>query len=218
MKLLNALYFLPLWITGRWKALSEETMEANPIRQFEKWFHEAKQSRRYDFPEAMTLSTLDDRGFPATRWVLMKSFDQRGLVFYTNTQNPKGDYLKTNGKVALTFYWDVLYRQVRIQGMAKPVSAEEADAYFRTRQRGSQIGAWASFQSQALESRAVLEQRFKDFEEKFKGRDVPRPAHWTGFRVTPIEFEFWQARPNRLHDRFLYTPKEGHWTIKRLYP
>jgi pyridoxamine 5'-phosphate oxidase len=159
---------------------------------------------------------------PTTRAVLMKDFDAKGVVFYTNRESRKGDELalkdKGETKIGVCFYWKSIQRQVRIEGTVEPVSDKESDAYFATRPRGSQIGAWASRQSRPLDSRAMLEKRVAEMEKKFEGKEVPRPPHWGGYRLTPTYFEFWQEREYRLHDRIAYARKKGGWAMERLYP
>ncbi|HQH26268.1 MAG TPA: pyridoxamine 5'-phosphate oxidase [Oligoflexia bacterium] len=206
-----------LW---RIRPLRRSALCANPFLQFEKWFRAANRCFWLVFPEAMHLATIDEQGFPDGRFVLLKSFDERGFVFYTNSNSAKGRALKLRPHGALTFYWEALQRQVRVQGVVSPVSAEEADAYFASRPRASQIGAWASQQSEPLESRAVLERCTAEFKTKFAGRKIPRPPHWSGYRLRPEKFEFWQIRPNRLHDRFCYTKNQSDdgWKIVRLNP
>ncbi len=150
--------------------------------------------------------------------VLMKSFDEKGFVFYTNLNSTKGRALRATSRAALTFYWEALSRQVRIQGNVMPVSNEAADDYFATRPRGSQLGAWASEQSELLESRAKLEEKFQQYDEKFTGCEIPRPPHWGGYRVSPHRIEFWIGRNDRLHDRLLYERNGETWVMQRLYP
>jgi pyridoxamine 5'-phosphate oxidase len=190
---------------------------ADPYLLFAHWFTEAKQKEIND-PNAMTLATSTGDGFPSARTVLMKDFDGRGFVFYTNYHSRKGDELLTNPRCALLFHWKSLERQVRVEGSATPVSPEEADAYFASRPRLSQIGAWASDQSSPLDRREILSQRVAEVEALYDGKPVPRPPHWSGFRIAPVRLEFWQAMPFRLHDRVTYTPADGGWTLQRLFP
>ncbi|MBA2662313.1 MAG: pyridoxamine 5'-phosphate oxidase [Bradymonadaceae bacterium] len=194
----------------------------DPVLWFDNWF---AQAQALPVPEAnaMTLATVADDGQPSLRIVLLKDFDRKGFVFYTNGQSRKGYQLAHHPLVALNFYWRELARQVRIEGGVEPVSDEEADAYFASRPRESQLGAWASLQSQPLDSRAALLERLAGFEARFDGQSVPRPAHWGGWRVLPSRFEFWQAGDFRLHDRWEFRPAddqaEGHlWRIQRLFP
>ena len=198
-------------------ALNETDVAADPIKQFERWYQEAIEAEVPE-PEAMTLSTATRGGQPNARVVLLKGQDRRGFVFYTNYQSRKAEELAENARACLLFYWLPLKRQVRIEGTVTKISADESEAYFRTRPLGSQLGAWASNQSEVVESRAVLESRFAELAQKF-GDHVPRPPHWGGYRVTPTEMEFWQGRENRLHDRLRYRlQKDGGWRIERLGP
>lgn len=196
--------------------LLEENAAADPFRQFDAWFEAALGAELIE-PNAMTLATVSTEGQPAARTVLLKGYDERGFVFYTNTQSRKGLELGSNNRAALLFWWDKLHRQVRIEGVAEPVEAREADAYYGSRPRGSRIGAWASEQSREIASRAVLEERTRRFEEQYP-EAVPRPPHWSGYRVVPSMFEFWQGRRSRLHDRLCYRHHEGGWRIVRLAP
>jgi pyridoxamine 5'-phosphate oxidase len=195
------------------------TAADEPLRLFAAWFAEAKRSEPVN-PDAMTLATVDAAGRPNARMVLLKSFDERGFVFYSNAESIKGRELAAAPKAALAFYWKSLQRQVRLRGDVAPVSNEEADAYFATRSRMAQIGAWASKQSAALESRLAFEKAIARSTAKFAIGTVPRPPHWVGYRVVPIEIEFWQERQFRLHDRIVFT-RDGvtaPWTKTRLYP
>src|ERR1700691_3534611 len=195
------------------------TEAEEPLRLFAAWFAEAKRSEPVN-PEAMTLATVDADGMPNARMVLLKGFDERGFVFYTNRDSIKGHELDGAPKAALTFYWKSLQRQVRLRGAVEAVSAEEADAYFASRSRMAQIGAWASKQSTALESRLAFEKAIARFAAKFAIGTVPRPPHWSGYRVVPREIEFWQERQFRLHDRisFARASLSAPWTKARLYP
>jgi len=190
-----------------------------PLPLFAAWFAEAKRAETVN-PDAMTLATVDADGLPNARMVLLKAFDERGFVFYTNADSVKGHELAAAPKAALTLYWKSLQRQVRLRGAVEAVAEAEADAYFATRSRMAQIGAWASKQSAALESRLTFEQAIARFTAKFAAGAVPRPPYWVGYRVVPVEIEFWQERPFRLHDRIVFT-REGvgaPWTKTRLYP
>jgi len=169
-------------------------------------------------PTAMVLATSDGDGNLSTRAVLLKGADERGLVFYTNTLSIKGRQLREVPRASVTFLWKASQCQVHAAGAIERVSDEEANAYFASRDRSSQIGAWASRQSEVLESRELLERRVKEFEENFAGRDIPRPPHWSGYRLLPENVEFWHGRRFRLHDRFRYTCQDGDWVLQRLYP
>jgi len=190
-----------------------------PLRLFAAWFADAQRSEPVN-PEAMTLATVDAQGLPNSRMVLLKGFDERGFVFYTNSESIKGRELSAAPKAALTFYWKSLQRQVRARGQVEDVSAAEADAYFASRSRMAQIGAWASKQSSMLESRLAFEKAIARFTAKFAVGTVPRPPYWVGYRVAPQEIEFWQERAFRLHDRIAFTRANlaAPWTKTRLYP
>lgn len=192
-------------------------MTDNPHALFEQWYAEAKASEPND-PSAMALATADAEGRPSVRMVLLKGHDDRGFVFYTNYQSRKGAELAANPQAALGFHWKSLRRQVRIEGRIKCVSTEEADAYFASRARDSQLSAWASDQSRPLASRALFESRFEEQRQRFEGELVPRPPHWSGYRVVPDVIEFWSDRAHRLHERRLFTRTAGGWTEGLLYP
>ena len=192
-------------------------MTDNPHALFEQWYAEAKASEPND-PSAMTLATADAEGRPSVRMVLLKGHDDRGFVFYTNYQSRKGAELAANPQAALGFHWKSLRRQVRIEGRIECVSTEEADAYFASRARDSQLSAWASDQSRPLASRALFESRFEEQRQRFEGELVPRPPHWSGYRVVPDVIEFWNDRAHRLHERRLFTRTAGGWTEGLLYP
>jgi pyridoxamine 5'-phosphate oxidase len=195
----------------------EQDLDPDPIVQFRRWFDSARAAGHPE-PEAMALATAPASGQPSVRFVLMRGFDERGVVFYTNDHSRKAGEIAENPLAAVAFRWKPVERQVRISGPVAPVDAVEADAYFATRERGSQLGAWASDQSAPLESRELLETRLAEYTERFAGVPVPRPAWWGGYRLTPTEFEFWQQGPSRLHDRFLYTRAATGWAIQRLNP
>ncbi len=197
--------------------LNESDVDPNPLKQFEAWYGEALGS---GVPEAdaMTLATATTDGAPDARVVLLKSFDDRGFVFFTNYQSRKAEELAANGRACLLFYWLPLKRQVRIEGTVEKVSAAESDDYFHTRPWGSKLGAWASDQSRVITSRENLEKRFAEFELEFAD-NVPRPPHWGGYRLIPTAIEFWQGRDNRLHDRIRYRlQQDKSWRIERLAP
>jgi pyridoxamine 5'-phosphate oxidase len=196
-----------------------EHADPDPVAQFSAWFADAKDVRQAE-PEAMALATVGVDGMPAVRWVLLKGWDERGFVFYSNERSAKGGDLDAHPVAALGWRWYHLERQVRVVGPVSAVSAEESDAYFATRPRGSQIGAWASDQSTEIPDRAYLEGRITELEHRYEGRDVPRPGHWRGFRVAPGRYEFWQGRRDRIHDRVLYTPTAdgSGWQRRRLAP
>lgn len=193
-------------------------MGTDPFQLFDEWFAMARESEPND-ANAMALATAGTDGGPHVRMVLMKGHGPAGFVFFTNEQSAKGEQLSDNPRGALLFHWKSLRRQVRIEGTVEPVSDEEADAYFATRSRDSQLGAWASDQSRPLESRAHFEGRYEKMKERFEGADVPRPEHWGGYRVVPDRIEFWTDRPHRLHERRLFTrTPDGSWSEGLLYP
>ncbi|HEX8640417.1 MAG TPA: pyridoxamine 5'-phosphate oxidase [Allosphingosinicella sp.] len=192
-------------------------MAADPHKLFDEWLAEARLSEPND-PEAMALATVDAEGRPSVRMVLLKGHDERGFVFYTNSRSRKGAELAANPQAAFVFHWKSVRRQVRIEGPVEPVSAIEADAYFGTRSRESQLGAWASDQSQPLASRSEFEARYQALVEEHEGRDVPRPPHWWGYRVAPERIEFWNDRAHRLHERRLFVRDGGGWAESLLYP
>ncbi|HEY3596565.1 MAG TPA: pyridoxamine 5'-phosphate oxidase [Paraburkholderia sp.] len=198
-------------------SLDEADADRDPIRLFEKWFAQAIDAQLPE-PNAMTLATVDSRGHPSARIVLIKGVDERGFVFFTNYQSRKGNELAANPRASLLFHWIELERQVRIEGSIVKTSAEESDTYFASRPLGSRVGAWASEQSQAIESRAFLEAREREIIAQY-GENPPRPPHWGGYRLVPEAIEFWQGRPSRLHDRLRYMlDSSGIWQITRLSP
>lgn len=203
----------------RSSVLTPEELGPDPIQAFARWYDEAQARSRLSFPNAACLSTVDPGGWPEGRIVLLKGVDGEGFRFFTNFRSTKGRSLEETPRAALTFYWDDLDRQVRVQGAVERLPEEEADAYFATRPRGSQIGAWASDQSAPLESREELVRRFAEFEERFADGDVPRPPFWGGYLVRPGQIEFWQAGEDRLHDRIRFTRKGAdEWRVERLSP
>lgn len=198
--------------------LQEKDLLDNPILQFENWFEDAVKNKISE-PNIMHLSTADKTGRPSGRIVLLKGFDEDGFVFYTNYMSRKGNELLQNNYGALTFLWMELYRQVRVEGRVNKVSAEESDKYFQSRPRGSQISALASEQSKVISGRDELEKIFKELDEKYRDKEVPRPENWGGYRMIPEEMEFWQGRVNRLHDRIQYILQDNKiWKKQRLSP
>lgn len=221
--------------------LRRQDLADDPIVQFQRWFDQATGARasgrlrrlfinlyksvlliraveQIDI-NSMTLATVDSQGRPSARVVLLKGVDERGFIFYTNYHSRKGEELAQNPNAALTFYWPEQERQVCVAGEVSQLPANESDTYFRSRPRGSRIAAWASDQSQVVPDRAALEQKWQEFEKRYPGEEVPRPAHWGGYVLRPRRIEFWQGRPNRLHDRFRYTRQaENNWVIERLCP
>ncbi len=199
-------------------SLDISTIAKNPIIQFENWFKEATDAAVPE-PNAMTLSTLSEDGRPSARIVLLKGIEKDQFVFYTNYQSQKGKELDKNPACALTFFWPELERQVRIEGIATRVDESTSENYFRSRPRGSQIGAWASPQSSIIKDRSILESRAKELEKKFEGIELlPKPKQWGGFAVEPFEIEFWQGRSSRLHDRIVFYKQENKWSVHRLAP
>lgn len=192
-------------------------MTSNPFSLFDAWFTEARETELND-SNAMTIATADADGQPAARMVLLKGHDTDGFVFYTNQESRKAGDIASNPKAAILFHWKSLRRQIRIEGNLFTVSDATADVYFATRSRDSQLGAWASDQSRPLDSRATFEARFEEVKARFDGQDVTRPPHWSGYRLTPERFEFWQDREYRLHERRIFVRDGEHWTEGMLYP
>jgi len=198
--------------------LTETDADANPFIQFQTWFDQALSAELPD-PNAMTLATATPEGKPSARIVLLKGFDEEGFVFYSNYNSQKGQQLAATPWAALVFWWAELERQVRIDGYVEKVSPEESEAYFASRPFDSQLGAWASQQSEVIASRAVLEDKIAELKQKYEAQAVPKPPHWGGYRLFPTEFEFWQGRPSRLHDRLRYRQQsDGTWLQQRLAP
>ena len=193
------------------------TEENEPYSLFGAWLADAEKSEPND-PNAVALATVDPAGLPNVRMVLLKGFDERGFVFYTNFESQKGQEILSSHKAAMCFHWKSLRRQVRIRGDVEVVTEEEADAYYATRPRGSRIGAWASKQSRPLEGRFALEQAVAEFTARYAIGEIPRPAHWSGFRIKPVSLEFWHDRPFRLHDRMEFRRADDGWQKVRMYP
>ncbi|MGO8902081.1 MAG: pyridoxamine 5'-phosphate oxidase [Isosphaeraceae bacterium] len=198
-------------------SLGEGELDPDPIRQFHQWFEEATLSEIPE-PNAMVLATASPDARPSARIVLLRGYDERGFVFFTNYESRKGRELDANPHAALVFHWHDLERQIRVEGPVVRSSAEESDAYFQSRPAGSRLGAWASRQSEVIADREILEARIRALELEYANRPIPRPEHWGGYRVVPTVIEFWQGRPSRLHDRLRYTRSEGGWLIERLSP
>ena len=191
--------------------------DKKPIELFQEGFEEAKK-RDINDPNAMNLDTISSDGKPSSRIVLLKSYDDKGFVFYTNSNSKKGRAIKNNDSVALNFHWKTLQRQIRIEGNVSQISNAEADEYYNSRPLGSKIGAWASLQSEELDDRLTLTKRVEKFEKKFSDNDVPRPSYWNGYLVTPVLIEFWQDMPFRLHDRLEFRMENDDWITRKLYP
>lgn len=197
--------------------LDETSVKADPVEQFALWYEEAQRAGVPE-QEAATLASATPDGKPSARVVLLRGYDARGFVFYTNYESRKGRELAANPRAALVFYWPEFARQVRIEGSVEQVSAEESDAYFRNRPRGHQLSAWVSRQSEVVASRAVLEQRMRQLAAQYATAPVPRPPYWGGYRVIPNVIEFWQGQDDRLHDRIEYVRQNGFWKVRRLSP
>ena len=204
-------------VANKTEGLDEDLVDRDPIKQFQLWFDDAI-AARLPLPEAMTLATVAPDGKPSARMVLLKQVDHHGFVFFTNYQSVKAKQLDANPNAALVFYWSQLDRQVRVEGSVSKISAAESSEYFSTRPRESQIGAWASPQSEVIEAREVLEKRAQELTEQYRDRDIERPEHWGGYRLEPDRIEFWKSRIGRLHDRILYQRTTAGWTISRLAP
>lgn len=199
--------------------LLENTIDPNPMQQFQTWFYDVEATDGVEEPNAMTISTIGLDGFPKNRVVLMKKYTHEGFIFYTNYLSEKGKAIAANGNVCLSFFWPNLERQVIIKGKAEKIPENMSDGYFESRPAGSRLGAVVSDQSQVIPSREVLEEKLVALEQEFKGKNIPRPKHWGGYLVRPVSFEFWQGRPNRLHDRIRYELQNNlDWKIERLAP
>lgn len=199
--------------------LTEASIRQNPLEQFQKWFYEVEASEGVDEPNAMTISTIGLDGFPKSRVVLMKKFTFEGFIFYTNYQSEKGRAIEANRSVCLSFFWPNMERQVIIKGKAEKIAENLSDGYFESRPHGSKLGAIVSDQSEVVPSREYLEDKLKKLQQKYENKEVPRPEYWGGYLVRPISIEFWQGRPNRLHDRIRYSLQEDFdWKIERLAP
>lgn len=201
-------------------SLIRENLDENPFQQFRKWFYDVEKFGGLDEVNAMSVSTVGEDGFPKSRIVLLKSYDEQGFVFYTNYESEKGQALLNHPKTCLSFFWPNTERQIIIKGIAEKVASNVSDQYFASRPKGSQLGALVSNQSSVIPNREVLEEELKALELKYANKEVSRPKNWGGFLVRPESFEFWQGRPNRLHDRFLFTktPDALDWIIERLAP
>ena len=197
--------------------LSEEGINKNPFKQLQSWLDEAISGEEIE-PTAMVLSTIDGNGIPDSRVVLLKELNTNGLVFFTNYNSKKGRQISDNPHVAVNIFWPELERQVRIKGKVETISEKESETYYKSRPIDSQLGAWASPQSQVIESREVLDQNYRLYQEYFKDREIEKPPHWGGFLIRPQYFEFWQGRSNRLHDRFEFSLSDNQWIIHRLAP
>ena len=198
--------------------LSETSVDENPMQQFRTWFFEVKENGGVDEVNAMTISTIGTDGFPKGRVVLLKKYDENGFYFYTNYNSEKGKSITNNNKVSLSFFWPNMERQIIIKGIVEKTSEADSTNYFHSRPKGSQLGAAVSHQSTVVESREVLEKNLSELEEKYANEEIPKPEEWGGFLVRPISIEFWQGRPNRLHDRIRYTLNTEDWIIERLAP
>jgi len=199
-------------------ALTEDSISNSPMELFEKWFAEIEASDGVEEPNAMTVSTIGLDGFPKNRVVLLKKYNQEGFIFYTNYESEKGKSITENPKVSVSFFWPNLERQIIIKGNAEKISDKLSDAYFESRPDGSKLGAIVSAQSSVIASREVLEDKLASLEKEYQGKEIERPDWWGGYIVKPISMEFWQGRPNRLHDRIRYTLAEKDWVIERLAP
>ncbi|MEJ2481754.1 MAG: pyridoxamine 5'-phosphate oxidase [Gemmatimonadota bacterium] len=217
MSLISTLRAMLTIRKGVFTGLDESSVGQEPFGLFDRWYGEARRAGLY-LPESMTLATSTPEGVPSARLVLLKRHDDRGFVFFTNYESRKASELEANPNAALAIHWPILQRQVRIEGAVERITEEESFSYYRTRPRGSRIGAWASPQSRVIPDRALLEARVAEFEARFRGEEVPLPPYWGGYRVRPDRIEFWQGRANRLHDRFLFSRSGEAWSVERLAP
>ncbi|MDF2436223.1 MAG: Pyridoxine 5-phosphate oxidase [Bacteroidota bacterium] len=199
------------------QSLTESDAHSNPIDQFSQWFHEAVDAKVNE-PNAMTLCTVSAECKPSARILLLRNFNEKGFVFYTNYKSRKGEEIEMNQNAALLFFWPELERQVRIEGIIEKQSKEESDLYFNSRPRTSKLGAWTSPQSKVIRDRKMLDEAYGKFDKEYPGENVPRPEHWGGYVLKPQRIEFWQGRPSRLHDRLLFTNENDNWKIERLAP
>jgi pyridoxamine 5'-phosphate oxidase len=204
-------------MTEQYNFLSKENINKNPFEQFSYWYKMALDTG-FIHPDAMTLATADKNGKPSARIVLLKSFDEKGFIFFTNYESRKGNELTANPYASLVFYWDKIDKQVRIEGSIEKISVKESEIYFHSRPQGSQLGALASPQSKVIEDREYLEEKFSELSKKYEGKEIPLPENWGGYRVKPFYFEFWQSRDNRLHDRIRYVKERDFWKLERLAP
>lgn len=198
--------------------LLEDEIPSDPFELFHYWIRETETNKEVEEINTMTVSTVGLDGYPKSRVVLLKEYDREGFVFYTNYLSEKGKAIAENPKVCISFFWPTSERQVIIKGIARKTSEEESEEYFRSRPRGSQLGAWASSQSSVIPSREFLKKRLEKLEAEYEGKEIPKPPYWGGYKVYPSEFEFWQGRPNRLHDRIYYSKENELWQIDRLAP
>ena len=199
--------------------LIKDNIPENPMELFQKWFYEADATDGIDEANVMSISTIGLDRYPKTRIVLLKRFTWEGFIFYTNYNSEKAKAILANPRVSLNFFWHGMERQIVIKGKAEKIAPNLSDGYFESRPKGSQLGAWASDQSQEIESREALDEKLSEFEKKFEGQEIPRPVYWGGFIVKPTSIEFWQGRPNRMHDRILFElQKDYNWKISRLQP
>ena len=200
------------------RGLRRADLHSDPLQQFSAWFAAALAAEIRDV-NAMTLATATPDGHPSARIVLLKGFDERGFIFFSNHESEKGRVLAANPQAALVFFWVQLERQIRINGFVEKTSREDSATYFHSRPAGSQLGAWVSRQSEVIDGRRILDSRLTEYTERFEGKQIPLPPHWGGYRLQPDVYEFWQGRPNRLHDRFRYSRQaDGNWSIERLAP